>query len=152
MSFVRFAAAAAALFTVASAAEAAPIISGDYYQDQTLKVCNAVGSCELMFAAVPAGKKLIMTDVGCVTTMTSSSSSISLSVSARQAGNPGSLVSRTNYPTQTLVSVLNGQKRYQAQAKIMEIVLAGEKPRVFTEASPAPASFIVNCTISGRLL
>lgn len=144
-------AALAAAFVLAAAgtAAAAPTIAGAYYQEQTLKLCNGTGSCELMFTAVPAGKSLILTDVACVATMTSSSTLSALSVSSRNAAN--ALVGRTSYPTASALSVVGGIRRYQAQAGLTHIVAAQEKPRVYVEASPAPASFVAQCSISGLL-
>jgi len=144
-------AALAATLTLAAAgtAAAAPTIAGAYYQEQTLKLCSGAGSCELLFTAVPAGKALILTDVACVATMTSSSTLSALSVSSRNAANV--LVGRTSYPTATTLSVIGGIRRYQAQAGLTHIVAAQEKPRVYLEANPAPASFVAQCSISGLL-
>ncbi|BBE73422.1 hypothetical protein [Oharaeibacter diazotrophicus] len=141
--------AATVLLAAAGSAAAAPTIAGAYYQEQTLKLCSGVSACELMFTAVPAGKSLILTDVACVATMTSSSTLSALSVSSRTAANV--LVARTSYPTATTLSVVGGIRRYQAQAELTHIVAAQERPRVYVEANPAPASFVAQCSISGLL-
>lgn len=141
--------AAVGLVTLAGAAAAAPTIAGNFYQEQILGNCSNKSSCELMFTAVPAGKSLVVTDSGCVVTMTSTASIAGLSLSGRTAANQ--LISRTVYPLPVLVSNFGGSKRYQAQNSVRHIMLAGEKPRMFVGASAAAAEFVTICSISGIL-
>ncbi len=150
---MRFAIVAAALSTMAAAsltsASAAPTIAGGIYMDQSVKSCSSASSaCEVEFAAVPAGKTLVITDAGCAVNTASGIALVSSTLRGRTAG--GATVNRNAYfqPLQTSPS---GDRRYQMQLNTHLILLAGEKPNIFLSASAASAGFAANCTVAGEL-
>jgi hypothetical protein len=142
-------AASAAFVALASVASAAPVVAGGVYQEQITKNCANSGNCEIMFTAVPAAKTLIVTDVACVAVVTNTASLAATSLSGRKADN--TMVQRTSYPEAKLTSSGNGAKRYQIQDTVRQVLLAGEKPRMFISMYSAPADFTSICTISGEL-
>ena len=65
-------AAVALAVMLGSSAQAAPIRSGTYYEDNVTASCSA-GPCNAFFSALPAGKALLVTNIACSITVTNSS-------------------------------------------------------------------------------
>jgi hypothetical protein len=143
------AAAFGALLSATAAASAAPTIAGSYYAEKVSKVCTGVSFCELTFTAVPAGKSLIVTDIGCVATLPSTQALAAISAQGRKADN--SPVPLNAYIQTVLFSNLDGTKRYQAQTEVTHILTATQKPTITASKSAAAGEFIVACTIAGVL-
>lgn len=153
MTFTRIASAAAVAFAAivsASAASAAPTIVGNFFQEQVNVGCPNAASCEVLFSEVPAGKTLNVTSIGCVAVFNNNATVVATSLNGRKAST-NALVQRTVYPKAEQISNINNFRRYQVQAGVDHLLVAGEKARMFFGLSTTVATNSVICTISGKL-
>ncbi len=135
-------------FAALAPAHAEPTIAGGYYADQKLQSCGSVTYCTVDFAPIPAGKTLIITDAGCAVNTPSGISLVSAVLKAKDTGMFP--VGRAAY-FEPILTNPNGVRRYQMQLQTHFIVLAGQRPSVFLDASASFGGYSGNCAITGVL-
>jgi hypothetical protein len=131
-----------------AAANAAATISQGFYQDQTIKLCSNASFCQIQFSAIPAGKTLIVRNIGC--TFNASGTAPLLTLVMRSRLN-GALTSRSNYMVQTYMGTSGGVRKWNSNNTALDIVLSGEVPEIAIGLGASASEFSGNCTISGEL-
>jgi hypothetical protein len=132
---------------VVDCASSAPVVTGSNYEERLYKTCSSVSFCLASFSQIPAGKTVVVTNVGCFAAVTKSVQSSLLGVSstantysARHQYFPMQLMSRSSS---------NSLMYYSAQAPIRAAMASGF-PYVAVSLIAA-GTHTLDCTISGEI-
>jgi len=131
-----------------TAAQAAATISQGFYQESSLKNCANASFCTITFSAIPAGKTVIVQNVGCIMQINTTNPLLSLTLSSK-LGNVST--QRTNYLLPTLMGTVGGTRNFNSNNTVLDIMNAGEIPQIQISLSGAASVFIGNCSISGQI-
>jgi hypothetical protein len=139
-------AAAATAILWPAIADAATTI-GNVYYDLTGTTCgNAVTSCEMLFAAVPASKILVVHRVTCRVTAPSTARIDYLQL-RRRSGN--SATGLHYLAPLNVVSTLNGRTHYLVNADVMLALSGGDRPSIYLALRATAANPSMACTVHG---
>jgi hypothetical protein len=143
--------AAAAVLAVATPGHAASLTMGTYFQETLGSDCSfgAKTVCETKFAAVPAGKTLLVSDASCMIRVLSTNTLNNLYLRGLASG--GAIIPRFTFLPPAYDSLLGSQKEYLAQATISHGFLAGQRPQMVAEVAKGTQLFTMLCTIAGTL-
>ena len=137
-------AASAGLLTARTAA-AAPVINGQYYEENASVGCGVSNGCTLPFTAVPAGKRLLITRISCAITE-ANDRIVSVALGRRS----GSGVQRDQYLNVTLISGVAGLRRFVVSQETSLLLGAGVQPGIELVTDLSGASSFT-CQIIGQL-
>lgn len=144
----------AAVFAGAPLAAVAdsPTVVGNVLQQRVMAECPDRSYCEVLLAAVPPGKSLIITDVACEVIFSNLASVTPRMVYLNGVRPNGLIVTRESNPELRFVAVTNTTKIYAMQEKVRHILLTGEAPRLMIGLSSPVRLFRLSCTMTGDLM
>lgn len=130
-------------------ASAAPIISGNYYEEDSFATCDNTSACKIRFAAVSAGKKLLITQVSCEIQAAGNNAELR-GVNLAINGNPLRRL-KTLLPNLIYTSAGNAQRTYVVGQTFQFLVGPATSPAVSTFFSTAANTINLVCQIVGTI-
>lgn len=137
--------AVATLAAASSGAVAAPQIQNGFYQESISTSCAGSTVCVGSFTAVPAGKTLVVRQIECRGIVPGNAQVYGTALHSFGAG-----ISGKSYLTGKVEKAINpaGAFAYTYSQEAVNM-FSGTTPRVTMYATVAPATFNLQCTISG---
>lgn len=132
----------------AGSAPAAPIISGDYYEENGVATCATnLGGCIVTFSATPS--KILLTSIACVFNVASQITEVDLGI----RDTPGSAVRRETYlALGSPVTASSGTSRtYTVSMPVDFMTAQGRYPSVFADVEGGAGNASGKCKITGRI-
>jgi len=144
MSLNKIAIAALGMTILGSSAQAAPIIVDKYYEDNVALSCDT-DPCSAFFSPVPAGKKLLVTNIAC--SITANSSSLYMAEFTSGAGH----TIRREILQVGPVRPLGPNSAYTAGGEIKFLLGPGHLPRVTAYLTSTASAHLVGRIVGTRL-
>jgi hypothetical protein len=136
-----------AVFAPASRSRAAPYQAGGYYTDDAISTSTPCGtgfcSTTVVFAAVPAGKTLVVTDVSCFYRLSGTTVLQKLYLGTATS-------SARSFLTPASYGSSQGSRAYASHQEVLHIVPAGVRPGVYLQTDTNGLS-LMTCHIGGLL-
>ena len=148
-SLSRFVLAACAALFLCSGAHAAPTISGNYYDEGTFATCNTTSICKALFSPIPAGRKVLITQISCDIQAAGNDAEIRGVSLGIQAGSQF-VRSKVILPNLIYTAAGNAQRTYVVSQPI-QLLVAVNRPAVSTFFSTNADAINLFCQITGTI-
>lgn len=149
VELVRLASAAFAALLLGAGANAAPIISGSYYEDSTFATCSNTGVCKALFALIPSGRKVLITEAACDIQAAGNNAEIRAAYLGIQAGTQF-VRARVLLPNLVYTAAGNTQRTYVVSQPTL-LLVAVNRPALLTFFSTNANAINLSCQIAGTI-